>query len=322
MYLLDDLGRIQWKIRLQEPPLGDVHVTDRYRNGKYQLVLNTCHQLFMLDMNGANAPGFPVTLKYPATNGLSVFDYENRKDYRILLACDDHKLYNFTSDGKPTKGWLYPSAEELISSPVVYLKMLGKDYLIAACADGTCCFYDRKGKAYFPKSRIGFIKAASSGFFIFPDGNRSRIITTDRKGRIIRVAPDGSWDAITLRTFGPGHKFFYDDFDGNGIKDYIFLDSNLYVFNVNKKLICKLKLSDPADAAPVRVNTSRKIPLFGTVSERSGKIYLFSKNGFSPLNAYLEGSTPFCTGAMDNSGITSLIVAKDKTVYNYYLIDY
>jgi hypothetical protein len=320
MYLIDDLGRIKWKVKLAEAPLSDLFVIDRYHNRKSQIIFNTTHQVFMLDMNGKYAPGFPVTLPLPATNGLKVLDYENKKDYRILLVCDDHKLYNFTADGKKTNGWADPFIGALVNDPVAHVKMQGKDYLIIADANGICHFYDRRGNASFPKCKEAFIKSKYSGFFVYSDKEKSRIITTDRKGRIIRIAPDGKWDAIMLKDFSPEHKFLYADFDGNTINDYIFADdSTVTVYDVNKKIIFKLDIPGQITTLPVKTEASSKKPLFGLVTGNSGRIYLFSMKGLSPINQFLYGSTPFCTGRFDKGGVPSLIVAKDKTVYNYYL---
>jgi hypothetical protein len=320
IYLIDCLGRIVWKQKLSEPVFGKAQITDRYKNGGCQIVFNTMHQIFMIGLDGKNLPGFPANLKYPATNPLTVVDFDANKNYQLILACDDHKLYNINSSGKPAAGWNSPLVGALVQEPVFPLMMSGKHYIIATDGNGLSHFYDRKGKSSFLSPEIEFIKSVKSGYFVYPDGVNSKIITTDRKGRIIRTGSDGKWESVTLQTFSPDHSFLYDDFDGNGNNDFIFADSGkIVVYNVNNKNIFNLTIPGKITFGPERISVIKDQPMFAIVCSEQNKVLLFSKSGLSPINQYLIGNTSFCSGKLDKSGICSLIIGKNNMVYNYYL---
>jgi hypothetical protein len=318
MYLIDNLGRIAWKIQLPEPPEGDVFAVDRYKNNTTQLVFNTKHHIFMLGMDGAPLPGFPTALPAPASCGLAVFDYENNRNYRLLLACENGRIYNYSSEGKAVPGWSNPIMPELITEPLVHIRMLQKDYLIATDESGRGHFLDRRGKYIFKPSQHALPKSPHSTYYVFADGARSKIITSDQKGHIIRTDASGKRDVLIFGRFSNSHWFIYDDYDGNGNKNFIICDSNmLRVFSVNKKLLYKKELPAVPDFGLVRIDRTKKNPVFGVVLQDSAKVYLFTKAGPLEINRYLEGASPFATGPLDKGGMLSLIVARDKTVFNY-----
>jgi hypothetical protein len=96
-YLLNNVGRILWKVNLPEPIIGPVYQIDIYRNGKLQMLFNTKNRLYVIDRLGNFVDNFPITLKSPAVGGLALFDYDNNKQYRIMIACEDRKVYAFIS---------------------------------------------------------------------------------------------------------------------------------------------------------------------------------------------------------------------------------
>jgi hypothetical protein len=292
------------------------------KNKETLLLFNTSTQLVLLDMKGRLVKNYPVKLKFPATAPVRAIDYDGKGEPRFLFTCDDHKLYNYSLNGKPTSGWVPPSIGAYVKTGVEYIKLFNKDYLIVTDANGLCHFYDRKGRGAFNPSLTEFIRSSGAPFKVYPDGKLSRIITTDRKGRIIRIAADGNWESITLKSFSPDHFFMYDDFDGDEFKDYIYTDSNtLTVYNVNKKIIFELEFPAPVQSGLIKVESTLPGHFYGVVSEETRQLFLFNHQGWSPMNKFLTGSLPFCTGVVDQSGYTSLITADGKIVYNYYLTE-
>lgn len=322
LYMLDGMGRIIWTYRADAAILGPVQIIQQSKPRETLLLFNTSKQLIMLDMKGHLAKNFPVTLRFPITSAVSALDYDQKGEFRLLFVCDDHKLYNYATNGKPSSGWSAPLLDVEVIKGVEYITMLGKEYLIVTDIEGRCHFYTRKGRAAFNPATTEFLRSRGAPFALYSDGARSRIITTDRKGRIIRVAPDGDWESITLREFSANHHFMYADFDGNELKDYIYTDSNtISVYNVNKRNIFELEFPFVASSGLLQLETAGSETFFGVVGQETKQIFLFNQHGWSPMNKFLTGSMPFATGILDQSGFSSLITTDGRTVYHYYLTD-
>ena len=91
-YLLNNVGRILWKVKLHEPIISPVYQIDIYRNGKLQMLFNTRNYLYVIDRLGKFVSQFPVALKSPAVGSVALFDYDNNRQYRMMIACEDRKI--------------------------------------------------------------------------------------------------------------------------------------------------------------------------------------------------------------------------------------
>lgn len=145
LHLLASTGQVLWSRQLDGPILGPVAQVDRFRNGKLQLLLNTAGSLHLIDRNGKDVGGFPVTLRSPASAPLAVFDYENERDYRVIVPTRDGLLLNYGLDGQPVKGWERPKFSAAATATVAHLRIKGKDHLVAVCEDGSVHILDRRG---------------------------------------------------------------------------------------------------------------------------------------------------------------------------------
>ncbi len=146
LHLLASSGKILWTRQLDAPIMGPVTQVDRFRNGKLQMLFNTANALYLVDRNGKDVGGFPVKLKSPASAALSVFDYENDRDYRVMVPTMDATLLNFGLDGEAVKGWERPKLPTPAAAAVDHLRIKGKDHLVVVCTDGSVHILDRKGE--------------------------------------------------------------------------------------------------------------------------------------------------------------------------------
>jgi hypothetical protein len=128
--VVDKDGLERWRVRLEGPVMGNIKTIDFYRNGDFQVLFNTAKALHMLNRNGREMKNFPVKLKSPATNEVSVCDYSDTKEYRFLLACKDRKVYNFDKTGKTISGWQVPTTSQVVTMPVQHYLSGKKDYII------------------------------------------------------------------------------------------------------------------------------------------------------------------------------------------------
>ncbi len=144
LYLISNTGKILWKKNLESQIMSEIQQVDYFENGKLQMLFNTKNYLHLIDRNGNYVEGYPVKLKAEASNGAVVFDYDGNRDYRILIACKDLKLYNYKVDGKLIDGFEFGKTQDEVNIPVQYFKQGTKDYLL---------FYDKSGNVYLTGRR-------------------------------------------------------------------------------------------------------------------------------------------------------------------------
>lgn len=146
LYLANATGSILWKKKIGEPLRSKIYMVDIFRNNKYQLFFNTDNYLHLIDRNGNHVQGYPVRLPARATAPVAVFDYENNKDYRLLVACADHKVYSYTLYGVKTEGYTPFKTDAGVELPVQYVKAGPSDYLVAVDKEGRVYGFSRKGE--------------------------------------------------------------------------------------------------------------------------------------------------------------------------------
>ena len=84
LHLFGSTGKALWTHRWTVPVMGGVHQVDRYRNGKLQLLFNTAGQVHRSSARKGRG-GLPVKLEGTASAPIALFDYDGRRDYRILV---------------------------------------------------------------------------------------------------------------------------------------------------------------------------------------------------------------------------------------------
>lgn len=139
IYLISSAGNTKWKKQVDGTIIGEAKQIDVYGNGKYQTLFNTRNKIYLLDINGNHVKGFPINLPAFATNSVSVFDYENNHNYRILVATEGGKVYNFNKEGKIVEGWEFKGAAAPVTADIIHYTIANKDYI---------CFHDEEGNIY------------------------------------------------------------------------------------------------------------------------------------------------------------------------------
>ena len=185
LYLVNATGNSLWKKEINEVIASDIYTVDAFRNNKFQILFNTANYLHLIDRNGNYVEGFPVKLPARATNALAVFDYENTKEYRLLIACADKFIYNYNSNGTKNEKFAPIRTTNEVSMSVQYVKVGASDYLIACDAGGKIYVYSRRGAG-----RIDFsnnVLEQCNGYFVDAGNNvqNSKIIYLDDKNSLL-----------------------------------------------------------------------------------------------------------------------------------------
>ena len=318
MYLIDHDGNIDWKLNIGEKVISDVQTVDFYKNGKIQYLFNTANRIYLIDLLGRDVEGYPIRLKDKATNGLAVIDYDGDKNYRILIALDDNRVYNYDIKGKKVDGWKNPLSKGRVTSRVRHLREAGKDYIIIADSEGNVKITDRRGRARI-NLKSDLANGLRSDFYVNETNSKGIILTTDENGKLTYIKSNGRLEATDFGNFSKGHYFLYEDFDNTGGKDFIYLDGNkLTVFDRFKNIVFSWEFENEINSSPVIIPVSPREKIIGVVSGATGKIYLFDRNGNLLSTPDHIGKTQILIGSLNRDGQLNMIVGSGNTIYNYY----
>ncbi len=253
MYMIDNEGKINWSRKIEGLPLGKINQIDYFKNGKKQLLFNTKERIYLIDIKGKDIEGFPVKMKKTATNGLTVIDYENKQNYRILIAMNDNGIYNLDINCRPIADWNIIKTKKEVKTPILFCRANAKDYIIVIDNDNNANFYNRRGEPMLKK--ISPLKIAKNTSFV---SNGKELITTDASGNFITITSSAGIIRTKTLKLKAEHYLAQSDFNNDGNKEYIVVDDNvLSVLNSSFKIINTIKLPASIYYAP-SVNNSKK----------------------------------------------------------------
>ncbi len=319
MYLVNSDGSILWDRKVDSKPISDVFEVDFFKNSKLQYLFNTGNFIYLVDRKGRNVKGYPKKLHKKATNGIVVFDYLKNKDYRLLLAQSDKKIYNYSIAGKEIKGWKQPKMQNIIVAPVERLLANKKDYIIITDIENEIKIVDRKGRRRIKVSN-NLKKAKNSKYYVNRTNSKGIIITTTETGKLVYISASGKLNYTDFGTFSQNHFFLYEDFNGDKSNDFIFIDGDkLKVFDRFKKVLFSYDFGSNINIKPSFFKLGRKQHVLGVVADQERTIYLFDKKGNIIISKGLVSETQFNVGDLQNDGKINLVSAAGSTLYNYRL---
>ncbi|MDP4267355.1 MAG: hypothetical protein Q8880_07970, partial [Bacteroidota bacterium] len=321
LYLLDNEGTILWKKNIKEKIIGDINEIDYYKNEKYQFLFNTANYIHLIDRNGNEVEGYPIRLNASSSNPLLVVDYKNDKSYRILVACNNRKIYNYTKEGKLNKGWKYTYHENPISGQFQYFNFDDKDCIFITDNKGKVIVLDSKGNIRSnPGNKI--VKSYKTKFFIdvLPGRNKTRIVTIDSSGTIYSIYPDWRIQKDKITGLNQSPYFYFKDINNDENREFIFISNKqVKAFDQSKKQIFSLNINFTSTYEPDYYLLRDNIGKIGLVNTEDKEIYLINNKGKIDEGFPLRGSTPFVIEDLNNNDIPDLIVGSDSKVIVYEL---
>ncbi len=156
LHLVSDSGKLQWSKQLDAELVGGINAVDAYRNGRKQLVFSTVKSIYYLDRNGNDLNKYPITIKGGVTQPLSIFDYDNSRNYRFLATSGARlKMYDYRGD--QVTGFKYESTGKISSQPIHHRK--GKlDYIVFTTNNGEPKILNRVGKVRTPMKKEVYLR--------------------------------------------------------------------------------------------------------------------------------------------------------------------
>ncbi len=321
VYLINSTGRILWKVRLDGPVMSEIYQVDYYNNGKLQYLFNTPKGIHLIDRNGNYVERYPVKLRADATNGIALFDYDKRKEYRIFVACENRKVYVYDIEGNIVPGWKFSRSEGTIQKPIQHFRIGEKDYIIISDEIRTYILDRRGDERILIKDPV--IVSVNNIFYLDMNisGKGPRFISTDVNGNVIGIDLNGEVETVLEYSATSGHFFRIKDINQDGNAEFIYADNNmLEVFN----LIGKRLFSFKTDGGSIRslpdiYEFSSSDLKIGLTDEENNLIYLINSDGTLYEGFPLEGNTRYSIGyfAGLDSRFNLIVGSQNGFLYNY-----
>ena len=322
LYKLDVAGTISWKRKIPGKIMSDFYVVDVRKNGQRQILFNTASHLWLIDLNGDDYSNYPIRLPANATNGCKVIDFENSKDYKIIVGCSNRIVYAYEISGKPVTGWMFNQPVQDVVNPVQHFKNKNKDYLLIYNHHGHVFMLDKKGTV---RSEFKNLLIAPKGAFSFVAGDsivENHLVTSTADGKIKSLFFNGT--VTSSPSFIPtvADAFQVSDIDGDGMHDYAFLTMNqIKVFRQDGSVVFSYVL--PENGLPefysFSFTTSQTLLAIGTASEN--KFYILDQKGQLSNGFPVKGSCASLTNEWGNDGKKILMTAGTDGNVNAYIIN-
>lgn len=321
LYLISNTGKILWTKQLPEKIISDIKQVDALKNDKLQLLFNTKNAIYVFDRNGKELRGFPIKLESPATNAVSVFDYENNRDYRVFVACENKKIRCFKLNGEEVTGFKFGGTDATVRIPVRYEKIDGKDHLLAVDESGRVYVLNRQGEVLVQmKERL---PERCNDFYIEEgkDYGKTLIMAADTTGLITKISFAGNIETMKIKRFDSPAFFAYRDINNDNSKEYVFVSGNeLSVFSQNETRVFNYGFKDAVNQAPLFFDFPDGSTKIGVTLEKNNELYLFNEIGSVYPLFPVTGKTLFSIGDLNNDGTFMLITGSaEKSIYVYQL---
>ena len=318
IYLISNIGKVIWTKQLQEPIMGEVHQIDIYKNNKLQMLFNTKSKIYLIDRNGKNVESYPVKLPSNATNGITPMNYSHNRNYRLLIGCADHMVYNYDITGTKVKGWEYAPTNSAAKGKIWHFTLTNKDYIVIPLQNGQVKVIQRNGKDRLNIENKLAVSANSIYLKVGSDLSKTYLTTLDTSGNVNKLFLNDKTALILIDEKQENSNFNFFDYDNNKSNDYVLsYENTIKVIDSDKKEIYENEFETSITHNPQFLKLSNKTTRLGVVTEN--QIYLINSQGKIEDGFPLAGSTPFSIEDINNDNTSNLVVAHGKMVYTYNL---
>lgn len=297
LYLISNSGNILWKKQLQGKILGKIEQIDMYKNGRLQLAFTTPNRLYVLDRNGNDVSPFPHKFNDEITQPLSIFDYDNNRNYRLLVT-QGKNLLMYDAKGKTVNGFTYKNNNQNITSQPKHFRIGSKDYIVFATEDNLKIL-NRQGDVRIDvKDKIRF---SGNEIYLY----QNKFTTSNTLGQLVQVDTKGKISEKDLNLTD---------------KHNIATTSRTLVSMFENKLFInsrRVDLDYGMYTAPKIHYLNDKIYIT-TTDLQSKKVYLFDSQAKSiPTFPVFGTSTAELQKLDKNEGLELITQADDKTIVVY-----
>ncbi|WP_406682890.1 ribonuclease HII [Seonamhaeicola sp. MEBiC1930] len=300
LYLISNKGKVLWKKQLHGPILGAINQIDIYKNGRLQLCFATPNRVYVIDRNGNNVGPFPSKFNDQITQPLSVFDYDKKKNYRLLITQGKHLLMHDVK-ARMVNGFTFKSANQNIISQPKHFRIGSKDYLTFKTKE-KLYILDRTGRNRVnPKASNTY---SNQPIFLY----NNQFTTTASNGNLISVKTNGN---VALKNLGLTETHYL----ATTSKTLVALTENKLTI---KSKTTELDFGDYTEPKIFYINDK----IYVTVTDKqSHKVYLFDSQSKAISNFPIYGNSSIALDNIDRDSNLEFITKGESNSIILYQIN-
>ncbi|QNK76272.1 ribonuclease HII [Winogradskyella undariae] len=299
LYLISSSGNILWKKKLENKILGKIEQIDMYKNGRLQLAFATSNRIYVLDRNGNDVSPFPLKFNDDITQPLSVFDYDKKKDYRLLVT-QGKNLLMYNAKGQTVNGFKYKNNDSNIISQPKHYRIGTKDYIVFGAGENFKILNRQGSSRANAKDKIHF---SDNEVYLY----QNKFTTTNTLGQLIQVDTKGKQSSKDLNLTDK-HKI------NTTSKTLVSLRENRLTIKSRK---IDLDYGDYTEPRIFYLNDKIYVT---TTDKQSKKVYLFDSQAKSIHNFPIFGIAAATLEKLDNdNGLELITQSDDQTIVVYKL---
>ncbi|MFN4761698.1 hypothetical protein ACKGJN_01125 [Gillisia sp. Q332] len=186
LHLYSSAGDLKWKKQMNIRIAGEIHQVDLFKNGNLQLAFNTPNAFHVLDRNGKPVKPFPLEFKDEISVPVSIFDYDNNRNYRFVITQKNNFLM-YDRKGKSVSGFDFEKTTSEITQSPKHFRLKNKDYIVFPESNGKLNINSRQGKSRIKvKEKIDFSENEwyqNKGKFVSVN-SANNLVFVDVKGNV------------------------------------------------------------------------------------------------------------------------------------------
>lgn len=279
--VFDDKANQLWQFKCKGKPSGDVFEVILPENGKKHYLIVTDSYFHLLGIDGTEINNSPQKLPGGNAGLASLFDYDRKRDYRLIYPGKDGKIHNITLEGRELPDWNMPAIENLVQEPM-FFRSMGKDYLMFLNTRGKLSITDRRGKIRIPLPD-SYRQSLQAGVFENKTNSKGLFLSASRDGRLAYITADGLISYSDFGAFGNNPWFKYFDFDGDNSMDFFFAgNGKVGIYSRMKKEISVYQKKGAEFGRPFIYSPSSGTQWVAIREKVSGNIVFFKDKNSKP----------------------------------------
>lgn len=313
IWCFNEKGGVEWSHITGGLILGELRIIDF--QGHKSIAFNSSELLYLLKINGEYETGFPLSLPFNATNGLTPFA-TSKEGLTFFMASSNNNIQAITYKGKKPETWTPVVMSARVIKSVDIIEQNGRKLMTIIDEAGRIKITDLKGISSGDFDKVPIL---SSNTQICPNRMTTKgdIICAAANGDLLFIKKNGTYDIHPFETVISNPFFLLDQFDNIEKPDYIFIDqARLTVFNKQREIIYEFNLSSFPRFQPF-VFTAPNNRKYYLITAGNSRLLLFNPDGIVREFPLIFSESPPAIIPIDGTS-SVLILTVEKQILNAY----